>query len=130
MKKINLIHVLLIVIGLILTACGSGGGSGDRSGNSEFTSRTPPPPVNVSQYVAVGSTGTIIHSPGGNIWTVAANPGVATISLNSVAYDGIGRWVAVGSTVTIIHSQDGHAWTDAANSGVVARDLNSVAFRP
>ena len=104
MKKI----ILLIVIGLIMTACGSGGGSSSDSDRG-FTSRPPVPPANVPQYVGVGSTGTIVNSPDGNTWTEAVSSGVVR-DFNSVAFDGIGRWVAVGTTGTIIHSPDGNIW--------------------
>lgn len=63
-----------------------------------------------SQFVAVGTAGTIRTSPDGNAWT--AQTSGTTASLTSIAWNG-SRLVAVGSAGTIVTSTNGTSWSIA-----------------
>jgi uncharacterized delta-60 repeat protein len=77
------------------------------------------------QFVAVGTGGTILTSPGGNNWTQRSS-GV-DLWLVGVCY-GNNTYVAVGDRGTILTSRDGITWLPRA-SGTLQR-LNRVAFVP
>ena len=65
-----------------------------------------------SQFVAVGSSGTILTSPDGHTWTTQTSG--TSNSLYGVAWSSSGsqsEFVAVGNDGTILASPDGHTWT-------------------
>jgi len=90
MKKISLVQIVLLGIGLIMTACGSGGGSGDRSGDSEFIVSGGNPASLTTIRVSVDSGGN--QSSGGNSYNA------------SVSSDG--RYVAFESDATNLIAND------------------------
>ena len=77
------------------------------------------------QFVAVGTGGTILTSPDGNVWSQRSS-GV-DLWLVGVGY-GNNLYVAVGDRGTVLTSPDGIAWTPRI-SGTTQR-LNGVAYVP
>ena len=76
--------------------------------------------------VAVGVNGTIITSPDGVAWSLAANSGTSS-DLYAVTYNSYnsGTWVAVGAGGSMVESADGLTWHSVA-SGTTA-DLRGIA---
>jgi hypothetical protein len=98
MKKTNMLIMLLLSLGLMLTACGSGV---EDSNDSIYV----PPPltplsdnINIASYspnfVAVGEDGIIVHSDDGTNWNVNESQLSTNKTLRDIAP---GSWVAVGS---------------------------------
>ncbi len=76
--------------------------------------------------VAVGANGTIITSPDGVAWSLAANSGTSR-DLYAVGYStyNSGTWVAVGAGGTVVESADGLTW-HSVTSGTTS-DLRGIA---
>ena len=76
-----------------------------------------------SALVAVGTSGSILHSTDGTRWTARASG--TTTQLNDVAF-GAGRFVAVGNAGTLLSSADGTTWSRQTAPATVT--LNGVHF--
>lgn len=74
-------------------------------------------------YVVVGSSGTIITSPDGEIWTVRQLG--KSYDLNGIIYAN-NKFVTVGSNGTVLTSFDGITW-QSQNSGI-SRNLRAVTY--
>lgn len=81
----------------------------------------------INLNVAVGAGGTIITSPDGVTWSLAANSATSS-DLYAVTYSAYnsGTWVAVGAGGTIVESTDGLTWHSVASNTVA--DLRGVAY--
>jgi photosystem II stability/assembly factor-like uncharacterized protein len=78
------------------------------------------------EYVAVGSTGTILSSTDGLNWVDRTNPALTTANLHGVAVN-TSIYVAVGDAGTVVTSTDAAAWSPAV-SVPVATALYDVAW--
>jgi len=72
---------------------------------------------------AVGTSGTILHSAGGEHWAHQSSETQASLNAIFGTPDGKKLWV-VGGTGTILHSTDGEHWT--AQSSKVSYSLHSI----
>jgi len=85
----------------------------------------------VSQFIALGTDGSILTSPDGNTWTSAASipsGGAAGPRMNSIAFGTVSSatiYVAVGDGGNIFTSPDLVTWTAATPTG---NDLYNVSF--
>lgn len=77
-----------------------------------------------SGMVAVGTNGTIVHSPHGDTWTMQTSPTSAWLVAVTFAE---GRYIAVGETGTIITSRDGLSWRMITAVPTTQR-LNNIAY--
>jgi len=82
------------------------------TGNSNFSVRGI---TYGTQFVAVGSSGTINNSPDGASWTNVTNTTFGSSEIRDVTY-GVGRYVAVGASGKIAYSTDGTSWTAVTDS--------------
>jgi len=77
-------------------------------------------------FIAVGDSGEILRSSGGESWSGVTTTSIST-RLNSV-YHGDNRWVAVGAAGTIVTStNDGLNWSVVSAGGTF--DLNAVYYQ-
>ncbi len=77
-------------------------------------------------FIAVGDSGEILRSSGGEVWSGVTTSSITT-RLNSV-YHGDDKWVAVGAAGTIItSSDDGLNWSVVSAGGTF--DLNAVYYQ-
>ncbi len=80
-----------------------------------------------TQFIALGTDGSILTSADGNIWILSANP-VPSGGMNSIAFgsvSGAAIYVAVGNGGNIFTSPDLVTWTKAPTTG---NDLYNVSF--
>jgi photosystem II stability/assembly factor-like uncharacterized protein len=94
---------------------------GDTSGASNSSTLNFVTNVN-GQFVAVGTSGSVLTSSSGTTWTNQASG--TSNNLNSVTYSS-GQYVTVGSGGAILNSPDGINW--AIDSSGTVHNLNSVA---
>jgi len=82
-----------------------------------------------SQYIALGTDGSLVTSTDGNTWTSAAPIPNNGVRMNSVAFGLVSsavRYVAVGNGGNIFWSTDLGTWTPAASN--TTDDLYNVSF--
>jgi len=84
-----------------------------------------------SQFIALGTDGSILKSPDGNTWTAATSipsGGAAGPRMNSIAFgllSAVPIYVAVGNSGNIFTSADLVAWATVSTTG---NDLYNVSF--
>jgi hypothetical protein len=82
-----------------------------------------------SQYIALGTDGSIVTSTDGNTWTSAAPIANNGFTMNSLAFglvSSAARYVAVGNGGNIFVSTDLVTWTPAASN--TTNDLYDISF--
>jgi len=82
-----------------------------------------------SQFIALGTDGSIVKSTDGNAWTAAASIPNGGARMNSLAFGFVSsatKYVAVGSGGNIFTSTDLVTWTPAASN--TTSDLYNVSF--
>ncbi len=78
-----------------------------------------------AQFIALGTDGSVLKSPDGNMWTAAAFVPSGGTRVNSLAF-GTTTYVAVGDGGKIFTSPDLITWTTVSTTG---NDLYNVSFQ-